>query len=242
MKKSGNISKSLLAGAERFKRSIGTKNESTLHKTLKFKYTGVGGKTEIEVGDYVTDGISEDGEYIEVQTNSFGPLRKKVKELAANSRVRIIHPIAVSKTVEVYDTDRKFLRKRKSPVHGSSWDLFNALLYAPELPLLKNVIIEIVMVDITEKRINDGKGSRRRKGISIFDKEISVWHESVVFTKKNDYLRFIPFKKKEEFTVSSFAKQTGIKICMARKVLYVLTKMKLVKRIGKKGNTIVYVR
>jgi len=234
--------KSLLEEAARFRKSIGTKNESSLHKTLKFQYTGDGGKSEVQTGEFVADGIRKDGEYIEVQTGSFGPLRKKVKEFASLGKVRIIHPIPLNKKIEVFDTKGKLLSRRKSPLHGSLWDLFDALLYAPELPLIKNVRIEVVLADITEKRVKDGKGAWRRKGISIKDKELSAYHESVVFAKKNDYMRFIPFKKGEEFTVSSHAQKAGIKRHISQKALYVLTRMKVINRIGKKGKAWVYVR
>jgi len=224
-------------------KSIGTRNESSLHKTLKFQYTGPGGKTEVETGDYVADGLRKDGEYIEVQTGSFGPLKKKVSELAKNAKVRIIHPIAIIKKIEVYDTKGNLLYRRKSPSRGSLWNLFDALLSAPELPLLRGVSVEVVLADITEKRIKDGKGSWRRKGISKQDKLLSAYHESVIFSKKNDYMRFfVPFKKGEEFTVSLLAQKAGIKTEMARKALYVLTKMKVVTRVGKKGHAWVYTR
>ena len=222
--------------------SIGIKNESTLHRKLKYQYTGAGGKSEVEVGEYVADGIREDGEYIEVQTGSFAPLKKKVKEFTCAGKVRIIHPIAVTRIIEVFDTNGKKLYRRKSPAHGSIWDLFEALLHAPELPLLKGVTIEVVLAEITEKRVKDGKGSWRRKGISIKDKELSAFHESVIFTKPKDYLRFVPFKKSEEFTVKALSKEANIKPWTARKVLYVLTKLKVVKRIAKRRNAWVYVK
>jgi hypothetical protein len=225
-----------------YKVPIGTRNESSLHRTLKLQYTGPDGRTEAEVGKYIADGINASGEYIEVQTGSFGPLKEKVKDIAANGKVRIIHPIAVSKIIEVYAENGKFLYRRKSPKKGSIWHIFNALIYAPQLPLVKRVIIEVVMADITEKRIKNGKGSWRRRGISIHDKELSVWHGRITFGKPADYLRFIPFKKGEEFTVSSLAKQAGIESWTARKALYVLTIMKIVKRIHKKNQAWVYVR
>jgi len=223
--------------------AIGTKNESSLHKTLKFQYTGPGGKTEVETGDFVADGLKKDGEYIEVQTGSFGPLRKKVKTLAKNAKVRIIHPIAIVKIIEVYDTKDKLLYKRKSPVRGCLWDLFDAIMYAPELPLKKNVTIEAVLADITEKRVKDGKGSWRRKGISKQDKVLSAYHENIVFAKKADYLKhFVPFKKDEEFTVTSHAEKAGIKRHISQKALYTLAKMKVITRTGKKGKAWVYTR
>jgi len=224
------------------RKPIGTRNESSLHRTLKYKYTGPGGKTEKKVGEYFADGVRKDGEYIEVQTGSFAPLKKKVKEFAVYGKVRIIHPVAVTKRIEVYDPGGNLLYKRKSPVHGSEWSLFDALLHAPELPLQKGVSIEILLADITEKRVRDGKGSWRRKGVSIKDRELSAWHESIVLKKPADYLRFVPFKKNEEFTASMLAKRAEIDKWTAQKALYVLNKLKVVKKIGKKSREYLYIR
>jgi len=224
------------------RKSIGTRNESSLHRTLKYQYTGPGGKTEKKVGEYVADGVRKDGEYIEVQTGSFAPLKKKVKEFTAHGKVRIIYPVAVTKKIEVYDSDGTFLYRRKSPLRGSPWNLFDALLHAPELPLEKGVSIEIVLTDITEKRVRDGKGSWRRKGVSIKDRELLAWHESILLKKPADYLRFVPFKKKEEFTASMLAKTAKINQWTSQKALYVLNKLKVVKKIGKKSREHLYVR
>ncbi|MCL2809588.1 MAG: hypothetical protein FWD24_05935 [Treponema sp.] len=198
---------------------------------------------EAEVGAYVADGISVNGEYIEVQTGSFAPLKNKVLAFAKNGNVRIIHPIAISKIIEIYDMNGKLTKRRKSPIHGSMWDIFEVLLGAPEIPLIKGITIEIILADITDKRISDGKGTRRLKGVSKMDKELFAFHESIILAKKSDYLRhFIPFKKEDEFTAFMLSKQANIKIDIARKALYVMTKMKLIKRIGKIGNAWVYIR
>ena len=223
-------------------KSIGTRNESALHRTLKFQYAEPGGKTEVAVGEFVADGVTTSGEYIEVQTGSFAPLVKKVNEFAAHGKVRIIHPIVVAKHIEVFDEKGGFLYRRKSPVRGSIWDIFDALLHAPELPLVKGLMIELAMIETVEKRVKDGKGSWRRKGISIHDKELAAWHERFLFKSKADYLCFIPFKKGEKFTVSALAQKAEIDVATARKALYVLTKMNLVKRIEKKGTAWVYIR
>jgi hypothetical protein len=177
---------------------------------------------------------------IEVQTGSFGPLRKKIPELLHQGPVRIIHPIIVRKALETWDDKGALLRCRKSPRKGTPWDLFNALIYAPELPLLPGLSLELALVDVLEKRILDGKGSWRRRGVSIADKSITEYHETLVFNAPRDYRRFLPFKKKEPFTVKSLAEKAGIAPDMARKALYVLTRIGLVKRTGKKGNAWVY--
>jgi len=220
--------------------NIGTIKESSLHRSLKFQYSGSNGAIETLAGNYVCDGQTDKGEYIEVQTGSFGPLREKVKALTKTGKVRIIHPIIAQKYIELYDTKNRLLYRRKSPRKGSSWDLFNALIYAPEIPLLKNLCIELAVIDAIEKRVKDGKGSWRRKGVSISDRSLGAWHSSIILKRPKDYCRFVPFKKNEPFTVRNLAEKAGITTALAQKTLYTLAKMGVIKRTGKQGNSYLY--
>ncbi|WP_052299707.1 hypothetical protein [Treponema primitia] len=219
---------------------IGTEREGNIHRALKFRYTGIEGETEVPRGGYVCDGISSYGEMIEVQTGSFGPLKEKIPELLRLGPVRLIHPVIISKIIETRDSRKKLIRRRKSPRKGTAWDLFKALVYAPELPRLKGLTLEIAPVDVLEKRILDGKGSWRRKGASITDKSIAEYHESIVLSGLKEYRQFVPFKKTEIFTVRGLAEKTSITPEIAGKTLYVLTKLNITERVGKEGNAWVY--
>jgi hypothetical protein len=219
--------------------SIGTRCESSLHRTLKFRYAS-GGETETAIAGFVADGVNRDGEFIEVQTGSFAPLKKKMSEFAALGRVKIIHPVIINTYIEVYDEGGKRLYRRKSPRHGSEWDLFDNLLYAPELPLIPGLRIELAVVDTLEKRIRDGKGSWRRRGISIVDREMSAWHGCLSLDTPGDYRRFIPFEETEQFTAACLAGRANIKAELARKTLYVLVRLGTVRRVGKKGRFWLY--
>jgi hypothetical protein len=224
---------------------IRKRNESSLHRALKFRYAGPDGETEVSAGEYIADGKRGDGEYIEIQTGSFAPLKDKVKVLADNAKVRIIHPVAVKKIIETYEPPSKgkpgtLVSRRKSPKNGTRWNLFDALVYAPLLPFIPGLTIEVALIDIIEKRVKDGKGSKHRNGISIQDRELAAWRESVVLAKPADYLRFIPFKKGEDFTSRLLSERAGINKWIARKTLYVLTAMGLLERKGKKGSFLVY--
>ena len=221
------------------KKSIGTRHETSLHRQLKFSYAALG-RTEAEVGDYVADGISADGEFIEVQTGSFGPLKKKAQALAAQGKLRIIYPVIITKYIEVFDSKGKRLYRRKSPRRGGPWDLFNALVYAPELPLAHGLTIELVLVDVSEQRFRDGKGSWRRKGISIRDRKLLALHERIRLEKPADYLRFIPFGKKERFTSANLGEKAGIRRELAQKTLYVLARLGVIEKTEKQRNTLVY--
>ncbi|MDR2375143.1 MAG: hypothetical protein LBD96_01755 [Treponema sp.] len=215
--------------------AIGTRRESSLHRALKFRYSGQNGHIEQVCGEYVCDCVTERGEIVEIQTGSFGPLREKVKNLLIRHPVRIVHPVIVTAYIETYNTEAILLRKRKSPRRGSPWDLFKSLLYAPELPLLKGLSVELALIDVLERRVQDGKGSWRRGGTSITGRELTGWHESIVLKKPGDYRRFIPIARNRDVTVCSLAETAGISGALARKTLYVLAKMGVVERTGKLG-------
>jgi hypothetical protein len=219
---------------------IGTRRESGLHRALKFRYGGENGRVEQVCGEYVCDCVTETGEIVEVQTGSFGPLREKVKKLLLRHPVRIVHPVIVSTCIETYSAEALLLRRRKSPRRGSIWDLFSSLLYAPELPLLRGVSVELALIDVLERRVQDGRGSWRRGGTSIAGRELAGWRESVVLKKPGDYRRFIPAGLDGDFTVGSLAESAGIRTALARKTLYVLGKMGVVERTGKQGRFYVY--
>jgi hypothetical protein len=193
-------------------------------------------------GGYVCDAVSEDGEMIEVQTGSFGPLKRKIPELLLQGPVRLVHPVIVRKTIETWDGQGALLRSRKSPRKGTAWDLFKALIYAPDLPTLRGLTLELALVDTLEKRVLDGKGSWRRKGASITDRAIAEFHETLVFSAVRDYQCFLPFKAREKFTVKGLAEKAGIDRALAGKALYVLTRIGLAERVGKEGNAWVYRR
>ena len=218
---------------------IGTIKESSLHKSLKFSYCD-SEKTEISVDGYVCDGQSDSGELIEVQTGSFGPLKDKIKDLSKKKKVRIVYPVILTKYIETYNTDKELLRKRKSPQKGSIWDLFDALIYAPDLCRSPRVTIELVLLDIVEKRVDDGKGTWRRKGITIEDRIPVSWHKSVTLKKLNDYCLFIPFDENQCFTAKDLALNAGIPVHLSQKCLYVLYKVGFVERVGKEKNAHVY--
>ncbi|MCL1815424.1 MAG: hypothetical protein FWG27_06365 [Treponema sp.] len=217
---------------------IGTENESSLHRSLKFRYAKKG-ETETTREGYVCDAIGEKGEAIEIQTGNFGALKKKLPALAKNGRVRLIYPVVVKKIIELYGSDGVLLRRKKSPRSGTIWDIFKELIYAPALVGLKNLAVEIVLVDVIEHRRDDGKGSWRRRGISIEDRILENCRESIVLKKKADWkLHFLPLEG--ECTVKSLAQKAKIRLDIARKTFYTLEKAGFLKRTKKQGRSWLY--
>ena len=221
---------------------IGTEREGSLHRALKLRYAGAGGKTEVVRGGYVCDGITEGGGIIEVQTGSFGPLKKKIPRLLLLGPVRVIHPIILRKTIETRDEGGALLRRRLSPRKGTAWDLFDALIHAPELPLLRGLSVELALVEALEIRVPDGRGSWRRRGASIVDRSITAYRETLVFETPRDYRFFLPVEAGEPFTAKSLGEKAGVRPETAGKALYVLSRLGLAERTGKAGNAYIYRR
>ncbi|MDR2193580.1 MAG: hypothetical protein LBP19_03820 [Treponema sp.] len=227
------------------------KREYTLHYELKRRYAGVDGKTEAAVTlagcggvskQYICDGITGAGEIIEVQTGSFAPLKEKALDLSGEYALRIVHPVVLHKRIDLYKADGTLIHSRKSPVSGSKWDVFKALLYGWEIAALDNVCIELAFVDIAETRRDDGRGSWRRGGVSITDKRLIALYPSLALREKADYLQFAPFEPDERWTVADLALRARITPSLARKTVWVLTKLRSITRIGKHGRAWAYSR
>jgi len=223
-------------------RSIGTERESSLHAELKYLYAGAHGKVEVPLGPYVCDVHNEYGEIIEIQTGSFGPLKDKVAYLIDRGPLKIVHPIHTLRRIELYDPAGVLLYRRKSPRRGTIWDLFSSLVYAPRLPLLPNLSVELVLLEILEKRVQDGKGSWRRRGISLGDKKIVERQGELLLRSPQDYGCFAPFEYDELFTVKDLAQKARISPTIAGKTVYVLSILGTIDRQGKRGNAWVYRR
>ncbi|MDR2793878.1 MAG: hypothetical protein LBB61_09485 [Treponema sp.] len=223
--------------------------EHTLHYELKVQYAGLDGKTEVAVspmrgvsGNYICDGITRAGEIIEVQTGSFAPLKEKVQNLSRGYKLRIVHPIVLHKRIDLYKEDGSLIHSRKSPASGSKWDVFKALVHGWEIAALDNVCIELAFVDIAETRRDDGQGSWRRKRVSIADKRLLAQYPSLALRERADYLQFAPFERDERWTAADLALRAKISPPLARKTVFVLTKLNIVARIGKKGRAWAYSR
>jgi hypothetical protein len=219
---------------------IGTERESSLHRALKAEYAGENGELEVSCGGFVCDAVSGEGAVIEVQTGSFKPLVKKLKYLCAEREVRVVYPVIVAKQIEVYGADGILRRRRKSPRKGTEWDLFRALIYGVELTTLPRFSINLAMVDVVEQRIDDGKGSWRRQGMSIKDRVLETQRGTIVLSRKKDYARFVPFTDQEEWTARELAEKAKINLTLSRKTVYVLVKMGIVTQTGKKGRARLY--
>ena len=220
--------------------NIGTLNESSLHSALKLWCKEPGDQLETPIDNFVIDIVRKDL-LIEVQTKNFFTIKKKLETLLKNHRVRLIHPIVKDKWIIIIDQQsKKIIRKRLSPRHQSYLDIFEELIRIPDLVSNSNLTIELVLVQIEEFRINDGKGSWRKKGWSTYDKRLVNVLEKRVFCSPIDFLMLKPISLKPPFTNAELAFLLEKPLRLAQKMSYCLHKMGIIKVVGKSGRSLLF--
>jgi len=218
---------------------INLQNEGALHAALKQWCAQPGDLREARVDGAIIDIVRGDpaagGLLIEVQTRQLGAIGAKLRRLAAQHRVTLVYPIALEKWIVVTAPDGAVLRRRRSPKRGRLLDLFDELVRIADLATQPNFALEVLLIREEEARCDDGRGSWRRKGISIEERRLLDVVERVTLRGAEDYRRFLPPDLPQPFSNRDLAAQLDLSIHTARRMSYALAKMGLIRRAGKRG-------
>ena len=219
--------------------SIGLQNEKSLHSSIKQWYAEKGDRLEVRVDGFVID-IVRNEELIEIQTKNFFAISKKLIQLCKDHKVKLVHPISRIKWIKKIDIEGNVISVRKSPKKGTVYDIFDELVSIPELINDENFSLEILIIDSEELRCDNGKGSWRRKGISIVDKKLLSVIESYEFKSREDFKKFIPDSITKPFTNKSLSDANITSLPQCRKLTYCLKKMGIIQEKGKKGRELLF--
>ncbi len=221
---------------------IGTLQENSLHAELKRWYAKPGDLLESRVDGYVIDIVR--GELlIEIQTRNFSMIKKKLVRLLEQHPVRLVYPVAAERWIIKQDAAGQALGgRRKSPRRGRLEHLFGELLRLPELVSHPNFSLEVIMVQEEELRRDDGKGSWRRKGVSIQDRRLLKVLTSRTFDTPADLAALLPEDLPALFAVRDLARLAHLPVPLARKMAYCLRQMGAIYLAGKKGRANLYSR
>ncbi len=214
-------------------------NEHSLHSEIKNWYSLPGDRFEVKIDNFIVD-IVREALLIEIQTKNFSAIKKKLTKLLENHEVRLVYPIPQQKWIVHVTESGEIVRRRKSPKKGRFVDLFYELVRTPNLIKEENFSLEVLMIEEEELRCNDGKGSWRRRGISIKDRRLMNVNSKILFKNEKDFLRFLPNYLIKPFTNKEFAKLSGVSINLARKITYCLRKMGAITTSGKKGKELIF--
>ena len=213
--------------------------EHSLHNQLKNWYARDGDLVEAKFGRYVVD-IVRDDLFIEIQTRNFSSIKKKLSQMILKHRVRLVYPIPLIKWITRLNTEGSKITRRRSPKRGRVEELFNQLVYLPDFCLDSNAEVEVLLVNIEEYLIDDGKGSWRRKRWSIHDRELLSVEHSEVFRKPSDFIKLLPKELPTEFTVRQLSKISKLPLRLTQRMAYCLRHMDIIGLQGKKGRANLY--
>lgn len=219
------------------KNKIGLRNQHSLHSQIKEWYAQPGDKFEVEIDGFIVDIVRNDL-LIEVQTKNFSAIRKKLRHLVRNHPLRLVYPLPQEKYIVHVDEKNgsKILSRRRSPKKGNLLDLFDELIRIPDLFNNKNFSLEVLMIKEKEVRCKNGKGSWRRRGVSIKDRKLLEVVASTQLEGKQDFLNFLPSTLPQPFSNKNLAQAHKIPAWKARFIAYCLKKMGAVVQVGKRGN------
>jgi len=213
-----------------------------LHLALQRHYAGETGLVEAERGGYRLD-VLRDGVVYEIQTGTFSAIRRKLQTLSRRRRVVLVYPIPHQKIIVRLDPKSgDELSARRSPKRGAVMDVFDELLYIPDLLRRKNMSLEVVMTVQRELRRDDGKGSWHRKGVSVVGHELVEILETHRFDHPTDFLRLLPADLPKRFTVGDISEAADVNYSAAGRIAYGLRRLGAIKQVGKQGKAYVYER
>ncbi len=221
---------------------IGLLNQRSLHAAIREWYARPGDLFEQKVDGFVVDIVRGDL-LVEIQTANIAAIGRKLAALAAAHKVLLVFPIAAQKhIVRVTKAPHEELSRRLSPKRGTLHDLFSEFVRAAYLPKQKGFGLEVLLTYEEEIRCDDGKGSWRRKGVSITDRRLVEVVGSVPFPSRWDFLRFIPEGLEQPFTNRMLAEAAGVRLALAQRMTYSLKKMGVIAETGKRGNWLLFKR
>lgn len=218
---------------------IGTENERSLHAALKNWYARPGDEFEAKVDGYIID-IRRGRELIEVQTGNFAAIANKLRKLLKKHRVRLIYPVAEEKWIIRITESGDSIKRRKSPKKGKPFHLFKELIRIPDLLNEDNFTIEVLLIKEEDIWCEDGRGSWRRKGVTVQDRKLLEVTACLELGKSRDLLGFLPPGLTEPFSNRDLAVQMGEPVREVRKFTYCLRKSGLIKIVGKQGNELLF--
>ena len=219
---------------------INTYSESSLHAALKTWYAKPDDHIEVDVDGSIID-IVRDDMLIEIQTGNFSALKRKLTTLLEAHTVRVVHPIPLERFIVKFD-DGVCVSRRRSPKKGHVTQVFNQLVYLYHLVPHPHFSLEVLLTRDEEIRVNDGRGSWRRKGWSISDRRLLEVVESVTFHTAADLLGLLPEALPATFTTADLAKAIKQRRRVAQQMAYCLRELDLIQQTGKQGRAYLYER
>ena len=220
---------------------IGTLNEGSLHAALKVWYATPGDLIEHPVDGYVID-LVRDGLLIELQTGGFSPLRVKLEDLTKRHRVRVVAPLAHTRTIVRVSEEGELLSARRSPKHGRYEDIFTRLVSFPTLIDHEGFELDVLLTVEDEVRVHRPGQAWRRKGWVVLGRSLTEVKDSMRIRSSADLARFLPAGLPAPFSTADIARLATLPRRVAQQMVYCLRATGVIEMADKDGNSLLYRR
>jgi hypothetical protein len=216
--------------------------ETSLHRQLKSIYADEHARFEVAVQNYRIDVVSGN-QLVEIQHGSLAAIRDKIRSLVETHEVIVVKPIVVRKLLVKRKTKGgRVFSRRLSPKRGCLLDLFDDLVYFVRVFPHRRLTLDVPLVDIEEWRYpGHGRRRRRRHGDQQVEDQKLVAVRSVHRLRTaGDVLGLITSTLPQPFDTSHLAIALSVDRWVAQRIAYCLRHIGSIRKIGKKGNALLY--
>lgn len=209
---------------------IGTYSEKLLHRTLKYYFEPDESKHEVACFGSVADICNEQG-IIEIQTRSFNKLIPKLERFLPNTKVTIVFPVIENKKICRINTETgERLPEKKSPKRGRIFDSLAEISMIRRFIPNDNLTILVVMVDVTETRMLNGKIKVGRKQTNKINSIPTAINSITKFSSIEDYRPLWPDELNDGFTAADFERCTKLSGIAAHSSLMLFLDLGILRR------------
>ena len=236
------IAKEYLSKSQQISQSIGTKQEKTLHQTIKYFLELNESNHEVKIDKKIVD-IYKDNEIFEIQTQGFDKLRDKLNTLLPNYSVTVVFPIAHIKKIHLLNEYGEVIQSRLSPKKQIAFEIFKELYKIKNYLNNPNLHFKIIMFSSIEFRDIVVKKHIRSKGYKRYDQIVSEIIKEYDIRSIHDFNNLLDeINLPNEFTTADIRKLTKVSLKTSVLVLNILSYLNIVEKIGNKKRYILYRR
>lgn len=187
---------------------IGTLGEKLTHAALKLWLEPDRTRHEVLLPDGSVADIFDGRQVTEIQTAGFSAFRPKLERLLAQYPVTVVHPLVRQKQLVWIDpATGEAGAPHRSPRRGSFTDAGGELIYLLPCLFHPQLTVRLLLLDVEEHRLADGRRSRDgKRGSHRLERYPLALADSLTLTAPADYAALIPPTLPQEFTAAAFGK------------------------------------
>ncbi len=223
--------------------TIGTFNELSYHRQLKYRLMPDSSFHEQKVGRYIAD-IRCGKEIIEIQSCGFYKLKPKLSYyLSEGFRVTVVYPIEAAKWLIWVNPQTGESTRRRSPKKGQLSDIFPEMYGIREFLNHPGLSFLAILAETEEIRLLGGKDGNTKKRAKRLERKPTAFLQEIRCSHPKDFHYFIPTDLPEYFTVQEYQKYSRLSRrnpLTAHHAVGALTALGLAVRDGNRGKAYLY--